>query len=110
LGRANDYDSRKPILLVESMRQKRKKPKERVYADKGCSRFIAKWYLRKKGISGQIPSRARKRHLRRPRKLDEDAYKEWRSSVKRFFSMLKRGFRTLAIMYERLASTCLGFI
>jgi IS5 family transposase len=106
IGRANEHDSRKLIPLVKQMKRRPRK----VYADKAYSTWIVRWYLGRRGIRAQIPSRARKRHPGRPIKLDEDAYKKRRSSVERFFSMLKGGFRRLAIRYERLASTFLGLV
>jgi IS5 family transposase len=109
MGKANEHDSRKLIPLVEEMREKGRKPKK-VYADKAYSTFIVRWYLGKRRISAQIPSRAIKRRPGRPIKMDEDAYKKRRSSVERFFSMLKGGFRRLAIRYERLATTFLAFV
>ena len=70
-------------------------------------------YPRRRDIKASIPVNVRNR--RRPRRgrpyrLDLEAYKRVRSSVKRFFAWLTNGFRRLAIRWERLASTLTGLI
>lgn len=114
VGEANEHDSRKlmPVvkgISVESGARPRKRPKE-LYADKAYDTFIVRWYLRKRRIKPQIPRRSRRRNPGRPPVFAECSYKKYRSSVERFFSMLKGGFRRLAIRYERLASTFMGLI
>ena len=109
VGRANEHDSRKLIPLmgdisIETGGRPRSRPKE-VYADTAYDNFIVREYLRRKCIKPQIPKRSRKRRRGRPPSFDEASYKKHRSSVERFFSMLKGGFRRLAVRYERLAST-----
>lgn len=114
VGRANEHDSRKLIPLlrdisIESEARPKSKP-NKVYADSAYDTFIVRSYLRRRRIKPQIPSRSRKRQRGRPPSFDEASYKRHRSSVERFFSMLKGGFRRLAIRYERIASTFLGLI
>ena len=94
LGQANEHDSRKLIPLVERMRLR--KPRE-LYADKVYDTFIVRWYPQRKRIRAQIPKRGRKRHRGRPPTFDQTGYKKNRSSVERFFSWLKTGFRRLAV-------------
>ena len=107
LGQANEHDSRKLIPLVECIHLR--KPNE-LYADKAYYTFIVRWYLSEKRIKAQIPKRSKKRHRGRPPTFDKAGYKKNRSSVERFFSWLKMGFRRLAVRYERLQSTFLGFV
>lgn len=96
-------------INIETGARPRSRPKK-VYADSAYDTFIVRVYLGRRRIKPQIPSRSRKRHRGRPPSFDEASYKKRRSSVERFFSMLKGGFRRLAIRYERLASTFLGLI
>jgi len=86
-----------------------RKPDE-LYGDKAYDTFIVRTYLSGRRIKAQIPRRSTKRHPGRPSSFDEASYKKRRSSVERFFSVLKGGFRRLAIRYERLASTFRGLI
>ena len=86
-----------------------RKPRE-LYADKAYDTFIVRWYPQRKRIRAQIPKRGRKRHRGRPPTFDQTGYKKNRNSVERFFSWLKTGFRRLAVPYERLESTFLGFV
>ena len=66
--------------------------------------------MERRRIKAQIPRRSRKRHKGRTPSFDEEGYKRNRSSVERFFSMLKGGFRRLSVRYERLSSTFLALI
>ena len=114
VGKANEHDSRKLIPVVKDISigtgaRPRSRPKE-LYADKAYDTFIVRWYLRKRRIKHQIPRRSRKKCSGRPPTFDKEAYKKNRSGVERFFSMLKGGFRRLAIRYERIASTFMGLI
>ena len=114
IGRANEHDSRKLIPLmrdisIETEARPRSRPNE-VYADSAYDTFIIRCYLGRRRIKPQIPIRSRRRHQGRHMSFDETAYKKHRSSVERFFSMLKGGFRRLAIRYERIASTFLGLV
>ena len=86
-----------------------RKPDE-LYGDKAYDTFIVRAYLSGRRIKARIPRRSRKRHPGRSASFDEASYKKRRSSVERFFSVLKGGFRRLAIRYERLASTFRGLI
>ena len=114
IGPANEHDSRKLIPLMEGVSirtgaRPRQRPRE-LCADKAYSTFIVRAYLRRRRVKTQIPNRSKKRRPGRPPSFDKEAYKKHRSSVERFFSVLKGGFRRLAIRYERLASTYLGLI
>ncbi|MBI2938362.1 MAG: transposase [Thaumarchaeota archaeon] len=52
-----------------------------------------------------MPSQSKKKHHRgRPSAFDEATYMKNRSTVERFFSMLKGGFRRFTIRYEIPAS------
>ncbi|MEM2498443.1 MAG: transposase, partial [Candidatus Nezhaarchaeales archaeon] len=70
-------------------------------------------YLKRRGIKANIPvnprNRRKPRHGR-PYRLDREAYKHMRSSVKRLSAWLRGGFRRLVLRWERLTSTFLGFI
>ncbi|MBD3190059.1 MAG: transposase [Candidatus Heimdallarchaeota archaeon] len=46
----------------------------------------------------------------RPTQLDRSTYRSLRSRVERFFGWLKTGFRRLALRWERLSVTFLGFV
>jgi transposase len=106
IGPANEHDSRKLIPLIRDIKIR---PRE-VYADKAYSTVIVRGYLKSRHVKAQIPRISRKRCKGRPPIFDEVSYKKHRSSVERLFSMLKGGFRRLAIRYERRASAFLGFI
>ncbi len=66
-------------------------------ADSAYDMFIVRGYLRMGRIKAQIPRRSRKRHRGRPPSFDEAAYRRHKSSVEKFFSMLKGDFRRFAI-------------
>lgn len=114
IGPANEHDSRKLIPLMEDIhiktgRRPRQRPRE-MYGDKAYSTFIIRTYLERRHVKAQIPSRRRKKHRGRPPRFDKASYKRHRSSVERFFSMLKGGFRRLMVRYERLATAFQGLI
>ena len=114
IGSANEHDARKfiPVMKNISIRtgaRPRSRPEE-VYADKAYDSFFVKTYLTCHKIKRRISRLSRKKKLGRPAILDEDTYKRNRSCVERFFSWLKGGFRRLAIRYERLSETYMGFL
>ena len=83
----------------------RKNPK-RIYADTKYSMALNRFYLDKRKIVSQIPSREEKR-TGRPRLFDRATYKKVRYTVERFFAWTEN-FRKLTIRYERLAETFSG--
>jgi len=116
IGPGNEHDSRRLVEVVGGIRVKthagrpRTRPRE-VVADTAYDTKEIRRYLRKRGISTNIPANRRnlKRNRRgRPYRLDPKTYRRVRSSVERFFAWLKGGFRRLALRYERLTSTFLG--
>ncbi|MGC8850094.1 MAG: transposase [Candidatus Bathyarchaeia archaeon] len=69
-------------------------------------------YLRRRGIKANMarnPGNRRRPKPGRPYRLDIKAYGRMRGCVERFFAWLT-GFRRLALRWERLASTFIGFI
>jgi Transposase DDE domain len=113
IGPADQHEGRVFIPLMESIRitrrgRSRKRPR-RVYADTKYDIMpLNRFYLVGKRIDAQIPRRSKKKRL--GRKLDEVEYKRHRSSVERFFSWLKEGFRRMGLRFERVPSAYLGFI
>ena len=86
----------------------RKRPK-RIHADTNYDTPLLRYYLRRKHVVANIPSRARKRRRGRPRLFDGEALKRIRYTVERFFSWMK-SFRRIDSRYDRRASSFMGFI
>jgi transposase len=105
IGPADQHEGRRLIPLLESIRTRRPR---RVYADTKYDMPLNRFYLIGKRIGAQIPRRAKK-VVGRP-SFDEWEYKRHRSSVERFFSWLKEGFRRMGFRYERTPAAYLGFI
>ena len=113
IGEGDEHEGRKLIPLMHSIRvehrgrgRPRKNPKQ-VYADTKYSMALNRFYLDKRKIVSQIPSRAKKRRAGRPRLFDKAAYKKIRYTVERFFAWTEN-FRKLTTRYERLAETFSG--
>lgn len=99
------------IPLLENVRiehrgRTRRRP-GRVYADTKYDMPLNRFYLAGKRIQAQIPRRSKKHSMA---EFDEAEYKSHRSSVERFFSWLKEGFRRMGFRYERTPAAYLGFI
>jgi len=111
IGSADQHEGRKLIPLMESIcihhqDGLRKKPKQ-VYADTKYDMPLNRFYLSDRRVQAQIPRRSKRVAGKR---FNEFEYKRHRSSVERFFSWLKEGFRRMGFRYERIPSAYLGFI
>jgi transposase len=114
VGSANEHDSRKfiPVMQKISIRtgaRPRSRPEE-VYADKAYDSFFVRAYLACHKIKARIARLSRKKKPGRPPVFSKRRYRRNRSCVERFFGWLKLGFRRLAIRYERLSETFMGFL
>ena len=85
-----------------------KKPR-RIHADTNYDTPLLRYYLRRKHVVANIPSRAKKRHRGRPRLFDREALRKIRYTVERFFSWVK-SFRRIDSRYDRLESSFMGFV
>ncbi len=113
IASANENDARKFVpfmkkISIKTGARSRSRPEE-VYADKQYDLFFARAYLTYHKIKARIDRRSREKKTGRPAVFDEDEYKRNRSCAERFFGWLKDGIRRLAIRYELLVTTYLGF-
>ncbi|MGI5992813.1 MAG: transposase [Methanosarcina sp.] len=77
---------------------------EEIVADSIYDDTQVREYLRRRKIKASIPENKRNRKRRkrgRPIRFSKESYAK-RSSVERFFSRIKMGFRRIIIRYERL--------
>jgi transposase len=112
ISSGEEHDSKRFVEVMRDIKIKhgngrpKRKPKE-VHADSAYDTRKIRTYLRKRGIKANIPVNPRNRSKTkrgRPCKLDEESYKQVRSSVEKFFAWLK-SFRRIVIRYERLRKT-----
>jgi transposase len=114
IGSAREHEGRRLIPLMESIRianatgRPRKRP-ETVYADTKYAMPLNRFYLAKKRIGYQIPSRERRMKPGRPKRLDRVMYHRVRYTVERFFAWVK-AFRRIMIRYERVSAVYSGFV
>jgi transposase len=95
--------------MMESMwKEKRRKRPKRIHADTNYDTPLVRYYLRRRHVIANIPSRARK-HRGRPRLFDLEALRRIRYTVERFFSWIK-SFRRIDSRYDRLACSFMGFV
>jgi len=114
IGSAREHEGRRLIPLMESInikhgRGRPKKRPKRIFADSKYGMLLNKFYLGRKRIGYQIPSKERKIKPGRPKPFDKLAYNGVRYTIERFFGWIK-AFRRVIIRYERLAITYLGFV
>lgn len=119
VGAGNQQDWEPCCGLLEGIQLKGKgsgRPKQRpreVFGDGAYDTQEIRDYLKRRGIKAHIRVNRRKRmkpKLGRGHRWVEKSYHRVRNSVERFFAWLKGGFRRLAIRYERLLSTFVGFL
>ncbi len=114
IGSAREHEGRKLIPLMESITIKttrgrpRKRP-ETVYADTKYATPLNRFYLSKKRIGYQIPSKETRRKPGRPKRFDRATYHRVRYTVERFFAWVK-AFRRITIRYERVSAAYSGFV
>ena len=114
IGSARDHEGRWLIPLMESIRIKttrgrpRKRPKT-VYADTKYAMPLNRFYLGKRRIGYQIPSKERRKRPGRPKRFDRTTYHRVRYTVERFFAWIK-AFRRIVIRYERVSAVYSGFV
>lgn len=102
----NHHEASKVIPLMEGMQLRRPK---RIHADTNYDTPLLRYYLRRKHVAANIPSRAKKKHRGRPRLFDKEALKRIRYTVERFFSWMK-SFRRIDSRFDRRADSFMGFI
>lgn len=98
----NHHEASKLIPMVEEMPIRRPK---RIHADTNYDTPLVRYYLSRRHVRANIPSRSRKR----PRFFDREALRKTRYTVERFFSWIKE-FRRIDTRYDRQASAFTGFI
>jgi transposase len=91
--------------MMEAMQRRPK----RIHADTNYDTPLLRYYLRRKHVVANIPSRAKRRHRGRPRLFDRDALRKIRYTVERFFSWAK-SFRRIDSRYDRRVCSFMGFI
>jgi transposase len=109
-GHQQDWES--VNCLLDAVRRAGRAPLD-VHADGAYDTQAVRSYLRRRRFRANIPVNRRKRQQPkrgRPYRWDEQGARLVRSSVERFFAWLKGGFRRLALRYERLLVTFLGFL
>lgn len=116
LSRGSLHDSKMFFDLVSSLKLKgaRGRPRSRpdeLAADKAYDSRKVREYLRSRGIRASIPRRRVRRQGKRgrPYRFIKERYLKGRCGVDRFFGWLK-SFRRLALRYERLVDTFMGFV
>jgi len=102
----NHHEGSKLISMMEEMTVRRPR---RIHADTIYDTPLARYYLRRKHVIANIPSRARRKRPGRPRLFDREALRRIRYSVERFFSWVKN-FRRIDTRYDRSASSFMGFV
>jgi len=118
VGPGNEHDSERFVDVMEGVKVKLGKGRSKTRPGElvGDSAYDAReirTYLRRRGIKANIPVNPRNRRrpkCGRPYRLNMETYKRMRGAVERLFSWLTGGFRRLALRWERLTSTFLGFI
>ena len=80
-----------------------------IHADTNYDTPLLRYYLRRKHVRANIPSRARRRRRGRPRLFGREALRKIRYTVERFFSRIK-SFRRIDSRYDRRACSFVGFI
>lgn len=104
----NHHEASRVIPMLETMHVG-KRPR-RIHADTNYDppRSLG-WYLRRKHVVANIPSRAKRRHRGRARLFDRDALRKTRYTMERFFSWIK-SFRGIDSRYDRRADSFTGFV
>ena len=121
LGPGNEHDSTRLVELLQGVKvpqatKRGGRPRTRpavLAADGAYDTRAIREYLRRRGIRATIPRNRRNRQTPqrgRPPQFSRGAYRQLRNCVERFFAWLTTGFRRLALRWERLAITFLGFI
>ena len=118
VGSGREHEGRRLIPVMGSISIKpegkkrgrhRKRPKV-LHADTKYNLPLNVFYLDGKRIKSQMPEvSTKKRRPGRPRAFDKTLYNKVRSMIERFYAWMK-AFRRIMIRYERLPSTCLGFV
>jgi hypothetical protein len=114
IGSAREHEGRRLIPLMESIkiRTTRGRPRRRpetVYANTKYAMPLNRFYLDKKGVGYQIPSKETRRKPGGPKRFDRATYHRVRYTVERFFAWVK-AFRRITIRYERVSAVYSGFV
>jgi transposase len=105
----NHHEGTKVIPMLEGMRAGGMRKPRRLHADTNYDTPLLRYYLRRKHVVANIPSRVKRRRRGRPRLFDREALRKIRYTVERFFSWIK-SFRRIDSRYDRRADSFMGFI